>query len=272
MGFFTVFLESESFSQTIFESKIIDSSSKLPIPYATIKIINSNYGTYSDSLGKFKLNLKSILDTVIVSSLGYHSKTLIFNNQLAESKYILLSQNMEVLNEIYISNYVNKGAWSKPYHKAKSFCNTFLYAGTTLKMEVTNIKGKINGLRFNLIMPTSDMVISVRPVITDIKGKALLKKDYTKTFNLKFHKNRKIEFEFDEDVNIPNEGAFIGLETISVPNNNNYNKSVLLQCCTERGLMTEMTTLKNFTQQSGIAPNFDKIIDSGIYIEIKRPK
>ena len=265
-------------AQTVLENKIVDSINGEPIPYSTVKIKNSNFGTYADSLGVFKLNLKSPTDSITVSSIGYYSKTIIVNDKLDRSKPILLSPNMEILDEVVVKNYDNKGKWSKPFKKNKisrpslGFCNTILFEGTTLKSKYYNLNRKINGIRFKTQLPSADMSVVIRPVITNLDGESLLTKDYTQTFYFKYWKKSDLEFEFREDVVLPEEGVYIGMEVISVPDNNNYEKAVGLMCASDEDLNTEITTIQNYMQQSGMVHNFDKTVDGGLYIEIKRPK
>lgn len=56
--------------------KIVDDSTKVVIPYATVEIKSRNIGVVADFRGRFKLSLKELLpaDTLLVSSMGYQKR------------------------------------------------------------------------------------------------------------------------------------------------------------------------------------------------------
>jgi hypothetical protein len=55
--------------------KICDASTKLPIPYATVKSVAARAGTYSNEAGVFML-LEAFGDTLLISSIGYSQKII----------------------------------------------------------------------------------------------------------------------------------------------------------------------------------------------------
>lgn len=66
------------FGQT-FTGRISDSQNATPLPYASIGIKGKSIGGIADSDGYFHINIAnaSATDTIVVSYLGYHSKTLV---------------------------------------------------------------------------------------------------------------------------------------------------------------------------------------------------
>ena len=96
------FINSNSLLAQNITAKIIDQNSKLPIPYAAIKIDDFN-GVISNEEGFFTINLKAI-DLITISCLGYKSKTLSFDELVSIDYVIVLEEALNELNTVYISN------------------------------------------------------------------------------------------------------------------------------------------------------------------------
>lgn len=80
-----------------FKGKLVcDSSTKLPIPYATIFVLNKHEGIYADQNGNFIIPLK-INDTIKVSAIGYQPK---ISQGLNDT--IFLEPRQYILNEITV--------------------------------------------------------------------------------------------------------------------------------------------------------------------------
>ncbi|KJD31362.1 hypothetical protein PK35_14720 [Tamlana nanhaiensis] len=91
------------FSQNI-TARIIDKNTKAPIPYATIKT-GKNSGLISNDDGYFTLNnLNNDAITITISCLGYESETLSISAIKKANLLIKLSQALNQLDEVYISN------------------------------------------------------------------------------------------------------------------------------------------------------------------------
>lgn len=102
ISFFIVFSIS-IFAQTISITGLVkDSKTGEPLPYANISIKNTNYGTVSNSAGKFNLSLDSTSYNLIVSYIGYNSKTISVNS----STYLQINLNSVVyeMGEIVVSS------------------------------------------------------------------------------------------------------------------------------------------------------------------------
>lgn len=74
---FAILIKSQTISIT---GLVKDSKTGEPLPYANISIINTNYGTVTNNLGKFNLSLDSTSYKLVVSYIGYNSKTLTVNS------------------------------------------------------------------------------------------------------------------------------------------------------------------------------------------------
>ena len=90
------------FSQNI-TARLIDKNTKQPIPYVSIKT-GAYSGIISNEEGYFTLNKGDITSTVTISCLGYQSKTLSVQDIKNSNFVIVLSEAINKLNEVYISN------------------------------------------------------------------------------------------------------------------------------------------------------------------------
>lgn len=91
-----------SFSQSV-TARLIDKSTKNPIPYATIKT-GEYSGIISNEEGYFTLNDNDDFKTVTMSCLGYQSITLSIQDIKNLNYLIELEEAINQLNEVFISN------------------------------------------------------------------------------------------------------------------------------------------------------------------------
>jgi len=89
------------FSQTTFEGHVYDSNTKEPLESVSIYIENTNYGTVTNSEGKYKFTFNAETPIIIFSYLGYETKTL---NSSEIPKQLFLSEYENVLEEVLITN------------------------------------------------------------------------------------------------------------------------------------------------------------------------
>lgn len=265
-----MFYTSLLLSQNTFSAKILEKATNQPVAYATVMVKNSNLGTYSDTLGIFSLHNVKKGDTILISAMGYKTKPLI-NLEQVEDLIVLEREDIR-LAPVVIQNHNGKGRWKKTFERNKLeglMIHAVLFEGTTIRRFVTNIEGQIIGLKYYLVRPTADLTIVLRPMITDAEGNSLLYQDYTQTFQLKRHKNQTITFEFNEAVTLPKSGAYLGIETVSAPNNNNYEKLVQIECSADEDVKTDVKSLVNHKQESGRIFDFDKTLPNNLYMKVK---
>lgn len=79
---------------------VLDSKTKEPIPYATIKVLHTNKGKIANSNGEFKLDFQ-VDDSIFISSVGYLDTILLGKNI---DKLIFLISKPSVLDNIVVSN------------------------------------------------------------------------------------------------------------------------------------------------------------------------
>lgn len=88
-------------------SGVIKDLSGKPIQDAIIMNLRSQEHTHSDSYGKFTDNKVKSGDSIRISLMGYHSKTIFFDQDISKTIEIILQENPVVLSEIYVSEPVH---------------------------------------------------------------------------------------------------------------------------------------------------------------------
>ncbi|MGY3792569.1 carboxypeptidase-like regulatory domain-containing protein [uncultured Aquimarina sp.] len=89
------------------QGKLVDSKTKEPISFATIRIKNKSQGLISNADGGFKIptNIQNISDTLVVSSIGYISKNILLSQLKSEQVNVIsLVQKIEELEEVVVTN------------------------------------------------------------------------------------------------------------------------------------------------------------------------
>jgi len=105
--------------------KILDSLTNKPIPFATIILKENNLGLYASEEGDFKIKTEPhfATDTLLISSIGFNQKKVIFKNLKADSiNYIYLNQATVQLKEIQLlasRNKQEKKNWIKTRKQEK---------------------------------------------------------------------------------------------------------------------------------------------------------
>ncbi len=194
---------------------VIDSVTKKTIQYANVKYLKSLKGTFTDSLGVFKID-KNFVGRIKVSVLGYESKILISKN-IKDS--IKLWPKDIILDEVVIGRNFEK---DYGFHKAKG-----KYIGSSIKRAIVaiyipnnnpDVVSYISRLHFKIKKRGKNISV-VRPhlfsrnIETRIPEKELL--DYN--LLIKQKKNRKdiVSIDIsDKKIVFPKKGIFIGLEWV----------------------------------------------------------
>lgn len=99
-----LFVISQSYGQQTFSSKLLDSNTEQPIPYATIQF-NSKSGVITNDNGAFNITIKrkiKVTDYLVISCLGYEGKQISLLNYDNSAIY-LKSQTVD-LSEVLVTN------------------------------------------------------------------------------------------------------------------------------------------------------------------------
>jgi len=83
-----------------FTGRVLDSKTKMPLEYASIVILGTQNGTYTDSNGQFSITT-DITASVRISSVGYAAQ-IINVSELMKNGEILLVQENRLLDEVVI--------------------------------------------------------------------------------------------------------------------------------------------------------------------------
>lgn len=83
---------------------VLSESTKEPIIYASVGVINRNLGTVTDSLGNFSLSIPAefLNDSIRISSIGYIAKTFAVKDIKNISDTIFLNDDTILLNEVIV--------------------------------------------------------------------------------------------------------------------------------------------------------------------------
>jgi hypothetical protein len=254
-------------SQNCIKGKTIDKNDKSIVNYVTIAIKGTDKGTFSDEFGNFSININSKNDTLILSSIGY--KKLEFYPFGKDSLIIELEKDTLTLNEIIVNNNSKKCKKIK-FKNKKSFYNEILYEGTIIRRKV-KLEGKyLCNFSLELLPNYDNAKIILRPYLTDSENNPLFINDYSKELTLNKNKVNKIRFEFDENVFIENKEYYLGIETISLPNNQNYSNNIQIICSNDKSKNSDIISVFNFIQQSGKKMIFDRKLETNIKIDIEK--
>ncbi|MFC0605753.1 TonB-dependent receptor [Winogradskyella pulchriflava] len=99
------------YSQNIINGNVLDKNSNTPLPYISIYLPELETGTTTDENGEFSLEITNGTFKVIVSAIGYETKSLIITTPLEAKLSILLSESAIEMEEIIVST---------PFHKLQS--------------------------------------------------------------------------------------------------------------------------------------------------------
>ena len=93
-----------------FSRTVMSESTREPIEYASIGVVNRNLGTVADTLGNFSLSIppEFINDSIRISSIGYIAKTFAVREIAIMPGTILFSDNVLVLREVVVKPHMIK--------------------------------------------------------------------------------------------------------------------------------------------------------------------
>lgn len=105
-----------SHAQFVVTGTILDSSSREPLPFASVFCQNTTLGTYTNKLGEFSITLKSGGYDLIITYTGYQTQTIRVSDNLPAGQggnklEILMIKENKSMSEVIIktSNEVPNG-------------------------------------------------------------------------------------------------------------------------------------------------------------------
>ncbi len=163
-----VFLFSISlFGQKSTEGIIKDAKTHEPVPYVNIGIVKKDKGTVSTHQGTFKFEIPSSLmnDTIRLSSIGYHPKSMLakdFVEILKSNQIIELQPDIMELDEVVVKNKKLKEKILGNKTKSKKMRGAFSYAvagnEVGIKVKIKDSPTYIEKFHANVVSNTSEKV------------------------------------------------------------------------------------------------------------------
>lgn len=128
-------------TQLSYSRTVLSESTREPIAYASVGVINRNVGTITDTLGNFSLKIPAefINDSIRISSIGYVAKTFAVKDIVNMPDTIYLADDVMMLGELVVKPQRIK-------HKTAGRKN----AGGFIYIEIENYKAAGQGLAIPL--------------------------------------------------------------------------------------------------------------------------
>jgi hypothetical protein len=97
--------QQQKIQPTIISGFVFDKKSKESLPYATIKLLNTESYTIANEDGKFEFVIKQNMkvDSLEIRFMGFQTKRVAIS-EIKNDKFIYLSPNVASLNEVYVTN------------------------------------------------------------------------------------------------------------------------------------------------------------------------
>jgi hypothetical protein len=226
------------YAQDIFIKGLVLSEDSSPVQYTTIYDDALQSGTFSDSLGRFSMNISSNATALQVSAIGYKNKTIPIdqNDNLSDVQIVLTNDTIQ-LKEVVISSTIFKPKQTAlgPRKKISGhirFCELF-----NLKSEVglyipnpEQIRGELESIEFYVKKEGDEPNRLVRLRIYSVDENLypaqdlLLSNILLQAKNSKKYQSIKIDVE-KYKISIPSNGIVIALEVVQNVQKPNPNKS-----------------------------------------------
>jgi TonB-linked SusC/RagA family outer membrane protein len=126
--------------------KILDGQGN-PIPFASIKVKNSNVGTSADNSGFFKLEIGGNVKTLVITSTGYADKEVPVSGEIMS---VTLESTVQTIDEVIVT-----AGGLKAKKREEGYASTVINAAQLTKAKPVNVAAgltaKVAGLQVNAI-------------------------------------------------------------------------------------------------------------------------
>lgn len=225
---------------------VVDSLTKENIQYVNVKYIESQKGTFTDSLGYFSLN-KKLSDRILVSVLGYENK--IYNvKEIKDS--IFLKPEVVTLDEILLKKKSIK-KYGLHLKKGKFMGSSVKRAviAMYIENEEKNIQSIISKLHFRIKKRKGNFPSIVRPHLYTINKKTKLPEKELLNYNILIKENKKrkgiISIDVsDKSILFPKEGVFVALEWVGNTEDIDFGYQEVKENTLNRTLLTSLNFKK----------------------------
>jgi len=98
-------LTSSLFAQTTFTGKVIGSSDKQPVPFATVQVKGERGATQTAADGTFSIRMAKSSGTLVISAVGFETLQIPVNGSTAALGVLTLNASTSTLNDIVVTGY-----------------------------------------------------------------------------------------------------------------------------------------------------------------------
>jgi TonB-linked SusC/RagA family outer membrane protein len=98
-------LSSSLFAQTTFTGKIVGSSDKQPVPFATVQVKGERGATQTGTDGTFSIRVAKSSGTLVISAVGFETLQVPVTGSTAALGVITLNASTSTLNDIVVTGY-----------------------------------------------------------------------------------------------------------------------------------------------------------------------
>lgn len=196
--------------------KIINSETNEGVEFAAIYNLNLKEGTYSDIDGSFNLKIDKN-DTIIISSVGYYSDTIIKFDNL--NGIIRMTPQIYNIDEIVYTVNIKSKKQELGFRKEKKNTTFYSHIGSEWVVFIDNPNPSKEQIIETVILKTynrSNKNVGFRIHVYDndslknLPGKEIAKLDIIETSK---HKGNK--YNLNNSIIFPSSGVFIGIEWVS---------------------------------------------------------
>lgn len=218
-------------AQSVEIKGIISDKDHDPIAFATVYLLNSKKGCYTNELGEFKIRLDTSEDKLLASSIGYLSDTIDVSRAIQKNISIQLQPKNYELTGIEVTAKKQKakrfdvGFWGKKYKETLDFFSAY---GDEIAVHIpnnTNKTGVIETINFTTVKDYQkkhlNQNVTVRlklwtyDTLTKLPAENLLKNDVLVHIDKVKHKDYQVNV-LSQNIILPPEGLFVGIEFLGV--------------------------------------------------------
>lgn len=250
--------------------QLLDKITKLPVPYATIKIIGKPIGTYSDDKGRFSLLLND-LDTIQITSIGYEDlvQTDRFKDTLELQPAATILKPVTIMNKKEGIQETLGIVTSKSFEWGPSGLGEEFAQKINIKLAENEYfrinKVTIGVSSFSEDTPTLLHIYTVDKS-TGMPGKEILNKKHL--LYKEFIKRKIITINLvDDSLILDDNSVFVSIEWLGFRENKNAKtKKTLLQMT--NNIQETLTYSRNFITKSRVwfqAPKVNNIVTNTIF-------
>ncbi len=134
-------------SSKTLSGKVMDGSTKEPIPFANIQIKGTKIGTQANFDGFFSIKITQPSDSITVSMVGYLPQSQLIGSPATQNFIFLLTSTSVKLNEVKVTAYADPGKalWKKviarkPYNNFDKFNNYQYEIYNKTEIDLKNVK------------------------------------------------------------------------------------------------------------------------------------